>query len=305
MKSVSHRRLPAAIPIAIAGILVVASVAFGATVMHSFAPPQGSASPVVVGDDNPTDAVTPAPTNKSQPSHTAAPISSKAPTASPTPGELELTAQTLPGKVKLTWSVFTGADFAYYKVVRSKDATVSWPLGDKDTLIAATDSRTTLNFTDPSGSGTFSYRVFAVKSQANGNAVLAASPVRTVAVAPATQTPTPTASPTAPPASPSATLMTFSLTANRLSDGVHLSWSKYTDANFQYYGVVRSEAGDPTWPLTGDSALLIPISCVEETAFTDKAAASGRTYHYRVYVRSTSETILAVSNIATLAIQTP
>jgi hypothetical protein len=67
-------------------------------------------------------------------------------------------------------------------VVRSIDSTVTWPLGDGDTQIAATDSRTIVMFTDLVGPGTFTYQVFAVASAGGGSAVLAASPARTVTV---------------------------------------------------------------------------------------------------------------------------
>ena len=80
---------------------------------------------------------------------------------------------------------YDGADFAYYKVVRSTDATASWPLGAGDTLVAAIDNVGTLTYLDCPGAGTFTYEVFAVKSADAGYAVLASSNVKTVTVAPA------------------------------------------------------------------------------------------------------------------------
>ena len=67
------RRLPAALPFAIVGILVISSIAFGANVMSSIVTPDPSATPVIVGDENPTDAPTLAPTEAPTDAPTAVP----------------------------------------------------------------------------------------------------------------------------------------------------------------------------------------------------------------------------------------
>jgi hypothetical protein len=85
-QSPSHLRLPAALPFAIAAILVIASVAFGANVMSSIVTPDPGATAVVVGDDDPTDAPTLVPTEAPTAVVTDAPIAviTEAPTDAPT-----------------------------------------------------------------------------------------------------------------------------------------------------------------------------------------------------------------------------
>jgi hypothetical protein len=157
MRVVSRRRLPAALPFAIAGILVVSSVAFGATVLRSLVPPSSSATPIVVGDDNPTPTATvtltptPTPTPTLEPTPTPTEEPTPTPTLEPTPtpkpatpkpttkpavctitltasvvtafgGNVEpATAHSTPTptyKVQLTWTKYNCASFQYYGVVR-------------------------------------------------------------------------------------------------------------------------------------------------------------------------------------------
>jgi hypothetical protein len=315
MRTISHRRLPAALPFAIAGILVVSSVAFGATFIKNVINPTSSATPgVIVGHD---------PSNSAEASVSSAPSvveeepsvdSSVEPSTAPTPGTLTLTVEALPGKAKLTWSAYTGDDFAYYKVVRSDDASApTWPLGEGDKLVAAIDNKDTLTYTDGCGAGTVSYRVFAVKKSGDEYDVLAQSAAKTVTVeAPESSEPPVGSEKPAPP------VQSLTLTATIDGSEVDLSWSKYTGDHFQYYKVVRSQSSDPTWPLSGDSQLLAAITNVNETTFVDKEVRAGHTYHYRVYAYThetfaaadsgsvavpaceTDGTILAVSNIATV-----
>ena len=230
----SVRRLPAALPLAVAGILVVASVAFGATVVKHVVSPDPT--PVIVGgDDDPT----PTPTIEPTATPTATPTTAT-PTPTPTPGEpeatptapaagvlpLTLTVTTTAGKAQLSWSAYTGDDFAYYKVVRSTDADAEWPLAGGDTLAIAIDNKATVTYLDCPGAGTFTYRVFAVKSADQGYAVLAASNNKTVTI------PAPTKAPTvADPAS----LGTLNVHDN--GDGTYtFSWTKYSGSTqFSYY----------------------------------------------------------------------
>lgn len=196
----SRLRLPAALPFAIAGILVVSSVAFGAAFVRSIVNPSPSATPVLVGDDDPTDSPSIAPSEAPSLVPTEAPPAapSEAAPIAPSAGDLALTAVAAPGKVTLTWTRYSGTDFGYYKVVRSTDATAAWPLGAGDTLVAAVDNIDTLTFTDSCGAGTFTYEVFAVKSSDAGYALLASSNVKTITVSPAssaTKTPAPATNP--------------------------------------------------------------------------------------------------------------
>ena len=197
----SRLRLPAALPFAIAGILVVSSVAFGATFVRNIVTPSASATPVIVGDEGPTDSPTLAPSQVPSVAPSEAPPAepSEAASIAPSAGDLALTAVALPGKVTLTWTKYTGADFAYYKVVRSTDTTAAWPLGDGDTLVAAVDnvddsSRPRLHAA-PAPSR---YRVFAVKSAGRRLRRARPSDVKTVTVTPAPTLPGPLRRPQQP-----------------------------------------------------------------------------------------------------------
>ena len=107
---------------------------------------------------------------------------------------MTLTATLSGRKVVLTWTAYDGADFAYYKVVRSSDKEASWPLGTGDTLVAAISDQSTLTYTDsPPAGKTWSYEVFAVKSTDDGYVVLDSTNLVTISVpAPPKPTPKPT-----------------------------------------------------------------------------------------------------------------
>ncbi len=227
IRSHSIRRLPAALPLALAGILVVASVAFGATVVRTVIN-AAEPTPVVVGgdDETPVPEVTPTPTPTPTPvAATPTPAPQVTPTPVPLVGPLTLTVTTSAGKAQLTWTAYAGEDFAYYKVVRSTDSTASWPLGSGDKLVAAIDNKATVSFTDCPGAGTFTYKVFAVKSADASYAVLAESNARTVTVP---------AAPTKPPVN-TADLGPLSVKDN--GNGTYtFSWSGYKGStDFNYY----------------------------------------------------------------------
>ena len=140
---------------------------------------------------------------------------------------MTLTAKLSGRKVVLTWTAYDGADFAYYKVVRSSDKEASWPLGDGDSLVAAISDQSTLTYTDcPPAGKTWSYEVFAVKSTDDGYVVLDSTNLVTIAV-PAVPKPTATDNP--------ADLGTLHAVKN--SDGTYtFSWAAYTgDTDFTYY----------------------------------------------------------------------
>ena len=97
MRTTPHRRLPAALPFAIAGILVVSSVAFGATFLKNVITPTSSATPGVVIVVDPSGS--PAPSISEKP-----PIVGQDPSVDPsveapaTPGTLTLTIATVPAR---------------------------------------------------------------------------------------------------------------------------------------------------------------------------------------------------------------
>ena len=317
MRTITHRRLPAALPFAIAGILVVSSVAFGATFIRNVINPTSSATPGIVVGDDPSDApgdspsASPSVLNQDPPADPSVDAS-----VAPTPVVMTLTVEAQPGKAKLTWSAYAGADFAYYKIVRSDDASApTWPLGTGDKLVAAIDKQDTLTYTDGCGAGTVIYRVFAVKKVGDAFDVVGQSDAKTVTVeAPVVSEPPAGSEQSAPP------VQSFTLTAAVNGKEVDLSWSKYAGDHFQYYKVVRSVSSDPTWPLAGDSQLLAAITNINQTTYVDSSVRAAKTYKYRVYVYThetfaaadsgsvvvpaceTDGTVLAISNIVTVTI---
>lgn len=341
MKSVSHRRLPAALPFAIAGLLVVTSVALGAGIIRQNVTPPPDASGVAVGDDNPTDTPTPVITATPTVAITDAPVVTAAPTAVP---PLAAHASLSGTSVKIEWSQYQGDNFAYYKVVRSTDATVSWPLGDGDTLVAAISNIDQLSYVDPAPLGkTFNYEVFAVKSSGNGYAVLVGSNVVAIATPQPTPAPTPkptpaptkapepTTAPTATPAptascgislsyqliAPVAPAQTSTVAPAHLTIGysVKFTWTRYNCDHFQWYGVQKANNGTPTLEL-GNVPNFYYSDNQDQLTTTDYDVQLGQTYSYRSYafteesLASTggiqpacyATTILATSNIVTVTI---
>jgi hypothetical protein len=323
-KGIGHRRLPAALPFALAGILVVSSVAFGATVVRSLVATPSS-TPVVVGDDDPspdpTIEITEAPPTEAPATEAPATQEPTAePTAEPSQGPAEhvltLVSTRDGGKVKLEWSRYTGEDFAYYKVVRSTNEEVSWPLGDGDKLVAAISEIDQLSFTDcpPAGTTVF-YQVFAVKSSDSGYEVLADSNVVTQVIPAATPKPTANcsihlnASFEAPAAA---------LTPNVVASGVSFSWNKWLCGwgNGWYYGVVRNETGNPTLPLGSVPGSFYTDNVNQLTGNDWQGVEPGHTYYYRVYVFNdntnavvdgvapacNANTIIAYSNVVKVVI---
>jgi hypothetical protein len=295
LKNASYRRLPAALPFAIAGLLVVTSVAFGAkayTTITGASHP--NATPVVIGDEpDPTVAT---------PTEEVAP-----PTEAPTPVQMTLTAALSGTKVVLTWSAYQGDDFAYYKVVRSTDETVSWPLGENDTLIAAICDQSQLTLTDAAPAGaTFWYQVFAVKSSEEGWVVIGSTNVVTIT------TPKPTPKPTQNcTMSLSASLVSAEALPNVVASGgtgVKLTWTKYRCNYFEWYVVGKSTTTTPDFPLPHEGTQGMEVSNdVNTTTWTDFNVVSGQTYYYRVMAWNSSVfcnggTVLAKTNVVKVVI---
>jgi hypothetical protein len=307
VKGLNPRRLSASLPVAIVAVLLVATVAFGAAIVSPMVlVPGPSATPVVVGDDGPDDTPTPVPPTQepSAPPHTSAPTAEPTaePTETPTGGNMHLSAKLEVRKVVLTWTAYDGADFAYYKVVRSADKTASWPVAAGDTLVAAIGEQTTLTFTDaPPAGKTWSYEVFAVKADGDGYVVLDSSNLETVVV-PAAPKPTP-----APTAS-----CGISLTAKVEHGHVYLHWNKYMCELFQYYVPVRSETNphlDVPLPHEGTEPMT-EIGNVGQLSWVDTNVEPGHTYYYRVMVWNEKNTcnggtVLAKSGIVKVTIPLP
>jgi hypothetical protein len=284
VRSMSTRRLPAALPLAIAGILVVSSVALGATVMKNIVISDETPTPVIIGDatDEPTAEITEAPGGGEV---TEAPAT-EAPVVS-----LSLTIDVTPGKACLTWSKYDGADFAYYKVVKgSSGGVAAWPLGEGDELLAAIDNQDTTQFCAKLD-GEFTFAVYAVKSGDSGYEVLAASLAVTVTVP--EPTPAPTKKPTPPSDKPAVVSMTLRAELEDRGDGyyiVHLIWSKYNGTYFNYYGIMKTggttaEPADPALPAPHGDTPWWYSSDQDQTsqAFTFKQGSTDKIYKFRIW----------------------
>jgi hypothetical protein len=231
---------------------------------HPWQPPKD-------GAEEPTDE--PAPTEEpkhEEPAPTEKPYEPD-PTKPPQEtGTLGLEAWTKEGHVKLAWSKYGGDGFEYYKVVRSKDATVKWPLGEGDELVGVIGDRFSPWFADSAPCGTeWHYRVFAVRHTEDGYKVLAASNVAGAYLAC-----------DEPPADP----VKLAFEVKQVDGGVKLTWEQCSSGDFVAYKVVRSKVHDnPTFPLNDGTQLIAVFENHEVTAFKDTDVAAGQTWTYRVY----------------------
>lgn len=293
-------RIGVSLPSAVGALLFAGALAFGSTLVDTLAPLQPGSQTAQTGDaqdghpdgtgdakpattyhedkqepdhNRPDKTPVPAPTPKPEPVEQPKP--QPAPPAPPAPpatiSGLALNLQTFDGKVKLAWSAFEGDGFAYYKVVRSSDGAVSWPLGPGDSLIAYASDRWDLLYKDfPPCGATWNYAVFAVMGGESGYATLAASNVASAFVECVVK-------PTPGPVHQ----MGFSV---EVIDGqAHLTWEQCTSERFGVYKVVRSQTNtDPMYPLNDGSELIAAIGDSSVTSLVDGNVSSGQTWHYRV-----------------------
>lgn len=269
-------------------------------------------------DKTPKPEPTPKPAGQEQPAATpkasqAGTAYDKTPKPEPTSGSgvtgMTLDAQGFTGKVKLMWSKFTGEEFSYYKVVRSTDATVTWPLGGNDTLIKWTHDRWETSYKDhPPCGTTFFYRVFAVTSGSDGYQVLDASnvdsavaecgttespkPTPTPAATPSPAAPTPSPSPT--PAPPQTVTLGFMLSS--VDGGVEADWQACTAPTFASYRVVRSMTNaDPMYPLNMGTELVATITNPSISVLVDTNVTTGQTWTYRVLCMAADGFVLGIT----------
>lgn len=195
-------------------------------------------------------------------------------TAEPTPkptagtGTMAIAVAISDGHPLVKWSACESDAFGYYKIVWSKDATVTWPAGDNDVVAGAIGDRATTKLWDKAAPGgkTLHYRVFCV-AKSDGR-VLASTPVKAV---------------TTPVAEPPPAPVTLGLEATVTAGGVLLDWDTCTSGSFVYYKVVRSPSSNPSYlPWTSGSETIGVIDSAGNSAFQDGAVASGQTWYYRV-----------------------
>jgi hypothetical protein len=192
------------------------------------------------------------------------------PTEPPPTGSIDLSLLAKETKVVISWTACSG-DFDHYKVVRSKDSTVTWPTGEYDTGIAAVGKdgeRVAWDGPLPSGV-TVWYRVFCVKSGDAGYVVLAASPVKSIT--------TPVIEP-----KPTPTVKTLGLTVAPSAAGIVLTWEACACDGFAFYKVLRSSGPNPSYlPWTDGTTVIAVIDSAGVTQLLDSSVGPG-TWYYRV-----------------------
>ncbi len=168
------------------------------------------------------------------------------------------------GAVLIDWSScgVDGAD--YYKVVRSRDATVRWPAGDNDEVVAAVEIGGKTKAWDEhavSGKKVW-YRVFCVRHTDDGYKVLAASPAKAIK-APVKPKPDPIPEPSA-------------MWIDAQVDGgtVVLHWEACDADAFSHYRILRKAGGEAT--------VIAEVENHEVTTYVDDDVEPGVTYHYLV-----------------------
>jgi len=193
------------------------------------------------------------------------------PTPAPETAGFGLSVSIVEGKVLVDWSACGAAGFDYYKVVRSKDATVTFPPGDYDAVIAAVgpDGDTAAWDKDVPGGKTLYYRVFCVDKSEAGYAVLAATGTKSVT--------TPASEPKPTPA-----VYTMGFNVQVTGEGVVLSWEACTSDGFVYYKVTRSRNANPSYfPWTDGTEVIAVIENGGTTTFVDTPPEGG-TWYYRI-----------------------
>jgi len=168
------------------------------------------------------------------------------------------------------WTVCHRSGADYYKIVRSPDSTVRWPVGGNDSLAGyvAIGGKTALWDGDAPHGKRVWYRVFCVDATESGYRVLAASAAKSI-VTPADEEP------------PAPSEMDLEVDA---TDGeVVLGWDECGSDGFSYYKVVRSQNSNPSYlPWTEGSQVIAVIENPGTTSFTDSDVESGQTWYYRV-----------------------
>jgi len=187
----------------------------------------------------------------------------------PHPESLGLRLSNAAGGVKVDWTACHRRGFDVYKVVRSTDEKVSWPLGENDTLVAVVHHRYRTALVDegaPVGVKVW-YRVFCLDKTADGYKVLGSSRAKSI-VRPATPAPKP---------------CDMSLEAKITDGGVVLDWSACSSDKFHWYKVVRSHGENPSYvPWTDGSQLIFFTEDRGHTHFIDSHVERGQTWFYRI-----------------------
>lgn len=209
--------------------------------------------------------------NPGEPDPTAKPTEKPDPTKAPVE-TINLAVVIKEGHPFMEWGACNGLDFDYYKVVRSTDATVSWPLGDGDDLIAVVErggDRRAYDGDAPQGHKA-RYRVFCVRATEDGYKVIRSSATKAIQVPEETPPPDP---------------ISLGIDSSVNGEGqVVLSWDACEVDGFGFYKVLKSTTNDnPSYlPWTDGTQVIGVIEGIGDTEFHDWAPDAGHTAWYRV-----------------------
>lgn len=252
----------------------------------SFREEHPDATPAEQPKDEPAAEPTPKPKPDAEP--TPKPEATEKP--KPVSDHLELDAWTKEGRIKLAWSKYAGDAFSYYKVLRSRDATITWPPGENDKLVVAIEDRSVTYAIDKPDCGVeWHYRVFAVRATEAGYKVVAASNVAGAYI----ECPK--------PAEPQ--VMGFEAWQTEAGH-VKLAWQQCTRDGFAAYKVVRSQTNElPAFPLHEGDELLAAIGNREQTVYEDGAVEPGQTWFYRVLCVGGDGAVLGATKSVAVSIE--
>jgi hypothetical protein len=204
------------------------------------------------------------------------------------------------GKVRIEWGDCPLDGFAAWKVLRTLDGAPSWPLGDGDRLVAASENQalgSVLNGDLPAGK-TLYYRVLGLVGR-DGHVVIGCrSRIADIHIPAAEPTPAPTNEPDA--------IGSIGLTLT-LTDGGK-PWADWTacTGDWDYAKVIRSTNSTVTFPKGEGDALAGVTGKDGPTALTDGGAPAGKKLWYRVFcVRVVGDGYQVVAASPTRSITTP
>jgi hypothetical protein len=311
------RRFGLSVPGAVAGTFLVVALAFGAA-MGPLAtrPVSDGAGNGGVAISEPTDK----PIDTEQPETTAGvdepvktddasePVKTEPPAATPNAGPTAPPAPPAPAEttiaiglalegtaVVVEWSACAVDGFVAYKVVRSKDEFVKWPLGSGDSLAGVIEAQTTTRFVDKAvdGGRTYQYRVFGLRKWNDETVVACRSGAGSIT----TPAPTP---------KPEPVVGSLSITVALMEGHPFLDWTECTGLDFDYYKVVRSADSMVTWPKGDNDSLVAAVGVDGKTKAWDGDAPGGTVVYYAVFcVRSTEAGYAVVAASAVKGIETP
>ena len=224
------------------------------------------ATPTAPAEEHPD--ATPKPTEKPEPKSEPKPD----PTPEPKPelAHFHLELSLHEGAVLIDWTSceVSGADV--YKVVRSSDSTITWPMGEHDQLIKVVEVGSPTKTWDehaPAGRRSW-YRVFCLKAGDGEYHLVGVSNTESI-VRPAEPTPTPTPEP-----------QSLSIELGTEGSAVVVHWEACTGDAFSHYRILRKTDGEPR--------LLAEVEGASNTTFVDSTVESGVEYHYLVQCKGHS-----------------